>query len=44
MNANVLGVKEPFPRQTVLIVDDTPQNIKVLGALVHPTARCRSPS
>lgn len=36
MNANTPDVKELLPRQTVLIVDDTPQNITVLGELLHP--------
>ena len=36
MNANAPDVKELLPRQTVLIVDDTPQNITVLGELLHP--------
>ena len=36
MNANSPTVKEPLPKQTVLIVDDTPQNITVLGELLHP--------
>ena len=36
MNANTPDVKEILPRQTVLIVDDTPQNITVLGELLHP--------
>ena len=36
MNANTTDVKESLPRQTVLIVDDTPQNITVLGELLHP--------
>ncbi|HQY40023.1 MAG TPA: response regulator [Giesbergeria sp.] len=36
MNANTPDVKELLPRQRVLIVDDTPQNITVLGELLHP--------
>ena len=36
MNANSPTVKEPLPKQTVLIVDDTPQNITLLGELLQP--------
>ena len=36
MNANTPDVKELPPRQRVLIVDDTPRNITVLGELLHP--------
>lgn len=41
MNANAPTVKKHLPRQTVLIVDDTPQNITVLGELLqsHYTVR-----
>lgn len=36
MNANSPTVKEPLPKQTVLIVDDVAQNITLLGELLQP--------
>lgn len=36
MNAPSPVVKEPLHKQTVLIVDDVPQNITLLGELLQP--------
>ena len=36
MNASVAAENEAHQRQTVLIVDDTPQNITILGELLQP--------
>ena len=36
MNHSAPAMKEPLPKQTVLIVDDTPQTITVLGELLQP--------
>ena len=36
MHANSPAAPETLPKQTVLVVDDVPQNITLLGELLQP--------